>query len=76
MDPMYPVKKKSAKSRKEMELFKSIVGTDDDADELFEFARKREGARVVVKRPLHGVFVDKSCTRSFKGKSTRYDMYI
>ncbi len=34
LDPMFPEKKKSALPRKEMQIFREIVGSDLDADEL------------------------------------------
>ncbi len=75
IDPMYPEKKKSAKSRKEMEFFKEIIGFDNDEKDLFKRASELV-KRVVVKRPLHGGYICGKPGISFKGKSTRYDVYI
>ncbi|OIQ17504.1 MAG: hypothetical protein BM556_11920 [Bacteriovorax sp. MedPE-SWde] len=72
-DPMYPVKKKKALPRKEMQVFKEVVGSDNDIDEVFEKLCDKF-RRVVVKRPLKSDLVDSGAI-SFKGKTTRYDRY-
>lgn len=51
LDPMFPHKQKSALVKKEMRVFQSLVGSDDDADGLLEPARRLATKRVVVKRP-------------------------
>ena len=50
LDPMYPHSKKSALPGKEMLLFREVVGSDPDADQLLELARAVATRRVVVKR--------------------------
>lgn len=74
-DPMYPSKKKSALARKEMRIFKDLVGEDLDSTEFLEWAMKTATERVVVKRPLEADPVKEKPTASYVGKSTRYDMY-
>lgn len=74
-DPMYPEKKKSALPRKEMQVFKEIIGPDTDSEKFLEWARKVAIERVVVKRSLHAPKVHNDVTASYEGKSTRYDMY-
>ena len=77
-DPMYPEKtgsKKSALPRKEMRIFKDIVGEDQDSNEFLEWALKTAKERVVVKRSLGASTVKDNPTASYEGKSTRYDMY-
>lgn len=74
-DPMYPAKKKSALARKEMRIFKEIVGDDNDSKEFLEWAMKTATERVVIKRPLEALPVKEKPTASYTGKSTRYDMY-
>ena len=75
-DPMYPEKKKkSALPRKEMVIFKEIVGDDEDALDVFNWAMTKARDRVVVKRPLEAQAIKENPTASYKGKSTRYDMY-
>lgn len=77
LDPMYPhpEKKKSALPRKEMQLFRHVVGDDLDADQLFSWAIQSVSKRIVVKRPLGAPFLGGAPTHSFEGKSTRYDLY-
>lgn len=77
-DPMYPEKpgsKKSALPRKEMRIFKEVVGDDGDSVEFLEWALRTARSRVVVKRALSAPPIKKGPTASYEGKSTRYDMY-
>lgn len=77
-DPMYPEKKGSKKSalpRKEMRIFKEIVGEDFDSEKVIEWALKTAKERVVVKRALSALPVKANPSASYEGKSTRYDMY-
>lgn len=78
MDPMYGKldKKKSALPRKEMRIFRELVGDDLDAEELLRVALAVALARVVVKRPLKGVPLLREPQHRFAGKSVRYDMYL
>jgi len=75
LDPMYPHKTKTALPRKEMVLFRELVGDDEDSENLLNWALKFARSRVVVKRPLKGDNLLPGVTASFSGKSTRYDMY-
>ena len=77
-DPMYPEKagsKKSALPRKEMRIFKDMVGEDLDSTQFLEWALKTAKERVVVKRSLSAQPVKEKPSASYEGKSTRYDMY-
>ena len=78
LDPMYPhpEKKKSALPRKEMQLFRLVVGDDLDADQLFAWAYSSAAKRVVVKRPLDAPLIHPQVVHRYEGKSTRYDLYI
>ncbi|CDG19744.1 conserved protein of unknown function [Xenorhabdus poinarii G6] len=76
LDPMYPHKQKSALVKKEMRVFQSLVGADEDADNLLEPARMLAKRRVVVKRPdyaepLAGIKASASITT----KNHRFDIY-
>lgn len=73
-DPMYPEKGKTALSRQEMQLFKSLVGKDQDAAEILQELRKC-GPRIVVKRPIQGDSLDDKKVHEFMGKTVRYDIY-
>ena len=76
VDPMFPLRKKSAKVKKQMQAFHAIVGTDPDADQLLANALIAAKYRVVVKRPTGAGFLDETKPNySLEGKSTRYDIY-
>lgn len=76
LDPMFPHRDKSARVKKEMELFRPIVGADDDAPELLGIALERAAYRVVVKRPRKAPVVDGPApSTQLEGKSSRYDIY-
>lgn len=77
LDPMFPHRQKSALVKKEMRVFQSLVGADDDADALLEPARRLAKKRVVVKRPdyappLAGV----PAQSALETKSHRFDFYL
>lgn len=77
LDPMYPHKQKSALVKKEMRVFQSLVGSDDDADGLLEPARRLATKRIVVKRPdyappLAGVQPHATTPT----KNHRFDIYL
>jgi 16S rRNA (guanine1516-N2)-methyltransferase len=76
LDPMYPHRQKSALVKKEMRVFQSLVGPDEDADALLEPARQLAKKRIVVKRPdyappLAGVVTQDAVVT----KSHRFDIY-
>jgi 16S rRNA (guanine1516-N2)-methyltransferase len=76
LDPMYPHRQKSAMVKKEMRVFQSLVGPDEDADALLEPARRLAKKRIVVKRPdyappLAGVVTQAAVVT----KSHRFDIY-
>lgn len=51
LDPMFPVKKKMALPSKEMQMFRALLGDDEDFDEVLDLALQKAKERVVVKRP-------------------------
>ena len=76
LDPMYPHRQKSALVKKEMRVFQSLVGPDEDADALLEPARRLAKKRIVVKRPdyappLAGIVTQAAVVT----KSHRFDIY-
>ena len=76
LDPMFPERKKSAKVKKEMQVFHSIVGADPDAGELLELALQRARYRVVVKRSASADHLaGMAPSYSLEGKSTRFDIF-
>ncbi len=74
-DPMYENKERKALQKKEMRVFREIVGSDDDAGLVLKWALKKALDRVVVKRSLRAPELLEGVTFSHKGKSTRYDVY-
>lgn len=77
LDPMFPHRKKSALVKKEMRLFQTLLGVDEDADDLLEPALKLAKQRVVVKRPDTAPYLnDKQPNMSIKGKKLRFDVYL
>lgn len=77
LDPMFPVRSKSALVKKEMRVFQQLVGTDPDADGLLAAARACAQKRVVVKRPrIAPVLADSKPSYSLEGKSNRFDVYM
>lgn len=76
LDPMYPHKQKSALVKKEMRVFQTLVGADNDADGLLEPARLLAKKRVVVKRPDYAPPMAGIATQSaVTTKSHRFDIY-
>lgn len=75
MDPMFPEKKKTALPRKEMQIFRKLVGDDEDATEVFEIAMASSAQRVVVKRPLKAEPIKVGPIHSFEGTTVRFDLY-
>jgi 16S rRNA (guanine1516-N2)-methyltransferase len=75
LDPMYPESGKSAAKRKEMRLFRELVGDDPDVPEVFEIALETALNRVVLKRPLKAPSYGKPSFVT-KGTTLRFDVYL
>lgn len=76
LDPMFPHRQKSALVKKEMRIFQSLVGSDDDADQLLLPARRLAKKRVVVKRPDYAPFLNnEKPTAAINTKNHRFDIY-
>lgn len=83
LDPMFPEREKTAKVKKSMAAFHSIVGDDNDAGELLAMALNKAKYRVVIKRPRKALslaqqYPDLSLPQAslvLEGKSSRYDIY-
>jgi 16S rRNA (guanine1516-N2)-methyltransferase len=76
LDPMFPERGKSAEVKKEMNAFHSLVGKDEDADQLLVEALAHVNYRVVVKRPRKAPFLnDQKPSFQLEGKSSRFDIY-
>ena len=77
VDPMFPKNKKTRLVKKDMQIFREIVGDDLDSKTLFQNAIETNIKRIVVKRMLKDNYIS-NITPSFeiKGTVTRFDVYI
>ena len=76
LDPMFPHREKSALVKKEMQVFRTIVGDDEDSGQLLASALEHARYRVVVKRPRKAPAIEgPEPTTRVEGKSSRYDVY-
>lgn len=76
LDPMFPHRDKSALVKKEMRLFRPLVGDDLDAPALLQAALALATHRVVVKRPRKAPIIEGAKpSYALEGKSSRYDIY-
>jgi 16S rRNA (guanine1516-N2)-methyltransferase len=76
LDPMHPERKSAGTVRKEMRMFRSLVGEDADSYRLLEAALRVARRRVVVKRPRRGEALGQAPDHQLEGKSTRFDIYL
>lgn len=80
LDPMYPHpenKKKQALVKKEMRVFQTLVGADNDADALLEPALALAVKRVVVKRPDYAPWLNEhKPSMAIETKKNRFDVYV
>lgn len=77
LDPMFPERPHSALNKKEMRLFKALIGTDEDSNQLFALAIRFARRRVVVKRPQWASrLAQHSPDFVIDGRTTRFDVYL
>lgn len=77
IDPMFPQSNKSRLVKKDMQIFRDIVGDDLDSKRLLELALKQQVKKVVVKRMLKSPYInDYKPNFELKGTTTRFDIYI
>src|SRR5262249_40442587 len=78
LDPMFPERKKSARSKQKMLMLHDIVGEDPDAEALLKAALTCAVKRVVVKRPRMAAALTVNPAPSFSlvGSSSRFDVYL
>ena len=74
LDPMHPVRKKSALVKKDMQVLQSIIGPDLDANNLLSAAISTACERVVMKWPQNNAAVLKP-RYSIPGTTVRFDVY-
>lgn len=75
LDPMYPARKKDALPKLEMQVFHALLGAEQNEQELLQVALEQARKRVVVKRPIHAPVIQPASLQ-FKGKTTRFDVYL
>ncbi|MGE3608104.1 MAG: class I SAM-dependent methyltransferase [Bacteriovoracaceae bacterium] len=75
-DPMFEDANAKSLPKKEMRIFRDLVGKDTDSEEVFKRALEQGVKRVVVKRPRLSIPLLMSPPLEFVGKSTRYDVYL
>lgn len=74
IDPMHPVRTKSALVKKDMQALQEMVGADEDALDLLLCAVGRVKQRVVVKWPQKAKPLLKA-DACIEGKTVRFDIY-
>lgn len=75
IDPMHPLRQKSALVKKDMQLLQRLLGVDNDAQELITLACQKAHQRVVVKWPQRLDPLIKP-DYSLAGKTVRFDVYL
>jgi hypothetical protein len=75
-DPMYG-EEKNVKTlpKKEMRIFREVVGADNDASKIAT-ALKSKAKRLVIKRSIKAMPILENPSMQISGKSTRYDVYL
>jgi len=77
LDPMHPMRQKSALVKKEMRIIRDLVGADLDAEKLLSHALQVATQRVVLKLPRNANTLPGSKpSLSYQGKSTRFDVFL
>jgi 16S rRNA (guanine1516-N2)-methyltransferase len=75
IDPMHPLRQKSALVKKDMQILQQLFGPDEDVSALIHLACKRAQLRVVVKWPQRLPPLLKP-SHSIEGKTVRFDVYV
>ena len=77
LDPMFPIRHKSAAVKKEAQFLQALTAKDNDQDSLLPFALQWAKERVVVKRPLHAPPLAAHLPSfTLKSKTVRFDVYL
>lgn len=75
-DPMYVEKNTKSQAKKEMVMFRSLIGADEDAQSVAKKLLDKAGQRLVIKRSVKASSLLEKPHMTFKGKSTAYDVYL
>lgn len=77
LDPMYPEKKKSAQSKKKLQVLHMIEAPCADEIELMEAALSTKARKIIIKRPPEADFLaGKEPSHSVERKAVRYDCIV
>jgi len=77
LDPMFPLRTKSAKVKKDISLLQQVLGIDEDFDDVFILARQCATHRVVVKRPGKKTKdIKPKPSFQIEGKSAHFDVFV
>ncbi|MEM7200198.1 MAG: class I SAM-dependent methyltransferase [Planctomycetota bacterium] len=76
LDPMLGTHDSSALVKKEMQLFRELLGADPDAAELLAIARRAARRRVAVKRPLRAPPIAADVDAVVRSRRVRWDIYL
>ena len=74
-DPMYEHINSKSLAKKEMRIFRDVIGPDTDDLVVAQFLLKNY-KRLVIKRSIKAPVLLDNPSMSFSGKSTRYDVYL
>lgn len=74
LDPMYPTGRRRL-PKKEMQVCRRLVGSDEDSGSLLEVARAVARRRVVVKRHPTAAALVPAVAMSYEGKRACFDVY-
>lgn len=74
-DPMYSESNPKALPRKEMRVFRELVGEDHDAVSVAEGLRQ-QGLRLIIKRPPKAAPLLAAPHFAQEGKAVRFDVYL
>lgn len=74
-DPMFPETNKDALPKKEMQIFRELVGQDQDSVEVVRRASELKVARLVIKRPRKAKPLFGNPRYCLEGHLIRYDVY-
>jgi len=75
-DPMFEDINEKTLPKKQMRIFRSFIGQDQDALAVYEFIRSLNPKRLVVKRPRLSIELGAGPQMKYEGKATRYDVYF
>ena len=77
LDPMFPVRRKAALVKGEMQYLQNLLGSDRDVDELLNAALASKAKRVVLKRPAHSDWQPpRQPNHEVSAKTSRFEVFV